>query len=124
MTDTGTMTAEQRRYITDPAERDRVLTCAFCGLAYPEGTPSHKHEALAAHIRQCSDHPIGKENRELLAALKQQADRCERAERERELWRAECLASPAAGSPGVPMSPEEVKAWFDARQARIAAGLE
>jgi hypothetical protein len=57
------------KYITDPAERDRTLTCAFCGLAYPEGTPTHKHEALTAHIRACPEHPIGKENRDLTSKL-------------------------------------------------------
>ena len=49
---------------------DKVLRCAFCGHEYPEGTPTHKHESLAAHIRECEDHPIGKELRETQIALK------------------------------------------------------
>lgn len=48
---------------------DKVLRCAFCGDPYPEGTPTHKHAALAAHIRICPEHPIGKENRSLRAVL-------------------------------------------------------
>lgn len=48
---------------------DKVLRCAFCGMPYPDGTPTHKHEALTAHIRVCPEHPIGRENRELRALL-------------------------------------------------------
>lgn len=44
---------------------DKVLRCAFCGEPYPEGTPTHKHEALAAHIRVCTKHPVGLENQQL-----------------------------------------------------------
>ena len=47
----------------------QVLRCAFCGDPYPEGTPDHKSDALAAHIRICEAHPIGRENRELRAKL-------------------------------------------------------
>ena len=49
---------------------DKVLRCAFCGEAYPEGTPDHKHESLAAHIRVCAAHPVGVENRALRELLK------------------------------------------------------
>ncbi len=48
---------------------DKVLRCAFCGEAYPDGTPTHKSETLAAHVRVCTEHPIGKENRQMRAAL-------------------------------------------------------
>lgn len=46
---------------------DKVLRCAFCGEPYPDGTPTHKHESLAAHIRICQSHPVGIENRSLRA---------------------------------------------------------
>lgn len=49
---------------------DKTLRCAFCGEPYPEGTPTHKHETLAAHVRVCSEHPVGKENRELRDELR------------------------------------------------------
>ena len=49
---------------------DRVLRCAFCGEAYPEGTPTHKHEALTNHIRHSAEHPVGIENRALRAFCK------------------------------------------------------
>lgn len=53
------------------AGADKVLRCAFCGEPYPEGTPTHKHEALAAHIKVCKAHPVGIENRRLLSDLRQ-----------------------------------------------------
>lgn len=49
---------------------DKVLRCAFCGHGYPDGTPTSKSETLAAHIRVCVEHPIGRENRKLLGACK------------------------------------------------------
>jgi hypothetical protein len=48
---------------------DKVLRCAFCGEAYPDGTPTHKSEVLAAHIRVCEKHPVGIENRALRAEV-------------------------------------------------------
>lgn len=35
-----------------------VLTCAFCGEAYPPGTPPTQHEALTAHVKVCEKHPL------------------------------------------------------------------
>lgn len=35
-----------------------VLTCAFCGEAYPGGTPSTQHAELTAHIFKCESHPL------------------------------------------------------------------
>jgi hypothetical protein len=35
-----------------------VLRCAFCGEAYPEGTPATKHDALTAHVLACPKHPM------------------------------------------------------------------
>jgi prefoldin subunit 5 len=42
-----------------------VLTCAFCGQAYPPDTPATQHQALADHIAVCAKHPM----RELEARL-------------------------------------------------------
>lgn len=49
---------------------DKTLRCAFCGHEYPEGTPTHKHESLVVHIRECPDHPVGKENRKFRELLR------------------------------------------------------
>jgi hypothetical protein len=35
-----------------------VLTCAFCGEAYPDGTPETKHELLTTHVKMCAAHPM------------------------------------------------------------------
>lgn len=35
-----------------------VLRCAFCGQAYPAGTPATKHQSLTDHIMQCEAHPL------------------------------------------------------------------
>jgi len=40
------------------AAENKTIHCAFCGQAYPDGTPESKHERLAAHIRECSQHPL------------------------------------------------------------------
>ena len=40
--------------------RSNVVTCAFCGQAYPDGTPTTKHELLTEHIKTCPAHPMRK----------------------------------------------------------------
>jgi hypothetical protein len=59
--------AELRAQLT--AGPGKALRCAFCGECYPAGTPDFKHASLEAHIRVCTSHPIGIENRELIKAL-------------------------------------------------------
>lgn len=38
----------------------RVLTCAYCGKEYPQGTQAWGDEILTDHIRECSKHPMRK----------------------------------------------------------------
>ena len=35
-----------------------VLTCVYCGMAYPEGTPPYGAQILTDHIRVCEKHPL------------------------------------------------------------------
>jgi hypothetical protein len=35
-----------------------VLTCVYCGMAYPEGTPPHGAQVLTDHIKVCEKHPL------------------------------------------------------------------
>lgn len=35
-----------------------TLTCVYCGMAYPEGTPPHGSQILTDHIRVCEKHPL------------------------------------------------------------------
>lgn len=37
-----------------------TLTCVYCGMAYPEGTPPHGAQILTDHIRVCEKHPMRK----------------------------------------------------------------
>ena len=35
-----------------------TLTCVYCGMAYPEGTPPAKAQILTDHIKVCPEHPM------------------------------------------------------------------
>ena len=35
-----------------------TLTCVYCGMAYPEGTPPHGARILTEHIKVCEKHPM------------------------------------------------------------------
>ena len=37
---------------------DRLLTCVYCGTAYPPGEPTHGSATLTAHIEVCEKHPL------------------------------------------------------------------
>lgn len=49
---------EARAWVKRMTEERRILTCAFCGEAYPPGTPEANHESLTAHVKVCSKHPM------------------------------------------------------------------
>ncbi|OGV45174.1 MAG: hypothetical protein A2017_06445 [Lentisphaerae bacterium GWF2_44_16] len=40
------------------ASNKRVLTCVYCGVEYPQDTPSHGAEILTEHIKVCEKHPM------------------------------------------------------------------
>ena len=40
--------------------RERVLTCVYCGQEYPQGTPASGSEILTDHIKVCDRHPMRK----------------------------------------------------------------
>ena len=35
-----------------------TLTCVYCGMAYPEGTPPYGSKVLTDHIKVCEKHPM------------------------------------------------------------------
>ena len=39
---------------------NNILTCVYCGKAYPEGTPPHGSKVLTDHIKICDKHPLRK----------------------------------------------------------------
>jgi len=47
---------------------NNILTCVYCGMAYPEGTPPHGAKILTDHIKVCEKHPM-KKLRKALADL-------------------------------------------------------
>lgn len=54
--DTGTA-ADARDLLRELLDK-RVLTCAFCGRAYPPSTPPTQHAALTQHVHECTKHPL------------------------------------------------------------------
>lgn len=38
----------------------KTLTCVYCGMAYPEGTPPYGAQVLTDHIKVCEKHPMRK----------------------------------------------------------------
>ncbi len=69
--------------------RTIVLTCAFCGEAYPDGTPATKHMALTEHIKICTMHPMRTVELERDAALAAR----DAAQGEARHWRTEVTAA-------------------------------
>ena len=41
-------------------QMSNTLTCVYCGMAYPEGTPPHSSKVLTDHIKVCEKHPMRK----------------------------------------------------------------
>lgn len=35
-----------------------VVTCVYCGMEYPDGTPAAKAKILTEHIKVCTSHPM------------------------------------------------------------------
>ncbi len=56
---------EARAWVRRLTAAERVLTCAFCGEAYPPGTPESNDAALTAHVRVCAKHPMREVEAEL-----------------------------------------------------------
>ncbi|MFH1972136.1 MAG: hypothetical protein ABIJ18_01520 [archaeon] len=48
----------------------RVLTCVYCGVAYPEGTPPHGSKVLTDHIKVCEKHPLRDAEQKILKLRK------------------------------------------------------
>lgn len=49
---------EARDWVRRMHRETQVLTCAFCGEAYPPGTPGHNDERLREHVTKCTKHPL------------------------------------------------------------------
>lgn len=40
--------------------KGRILTCVYCGMEYPQGTPASGDKVLTDHIKVCERHPLRK----------------------------------------------------------------
>lgn len=49
---------EARDWVRRLTAESRVLTCVYCGHAYPPGSPEHGAEVLTEHIKTCEKHPM------------------------------------------------------------------
>lgn len=49
---------DARAWVRRLTATERVLTCVYCGKAYPPGAPDHSADVLTAHIRTCEKHPM------------------------------------------------------------------
>lgn len=47
------------------SKRTEILTCVYCGMAYPKGTPTHGAKILTDHIKVCEKHPLRKAESDL-----------------------------------------------------------
>jgi hypothetical protein len=44
-----------------------TLTCVYCGVDFPPGTPNHGADVLTVHVRACAKHPMRAAETELAA---------------------------------------------------------
>ena len=47
-------------YAEKGKQMSHTLSCVYCGIAYPEGTPPHSSKVLTDHIKVCEKHPMAK----------------------------------------------------------------
>lgn len=45
---------------SQPDYQPRVITCVYCGQAYPQDTPTWGDAILTEHIKVCEKHPMRK----------------------------------------------------------------
>jgi len=57
---------EARDWVRKMHSEAQILTCVYCGHAYPPGTPASGSEALTAHVAVCPKHPMGALRQELV----------------------------------------------------------
>jgi hypothetical protein len=65
---------EELGRLIEAVNAKNVLTCVYCGTAYPPGSPRHGSSVLTAHIMVCPKHPL----REAEAKVEAQAKEIER----------------------------------------------
>ncbi len=51
-------------------QEQRVLTCVYCGMEYPQGTPAWGDKVLTDHIKVCEEHPLRKAEADIVKLRK------------------------------------------------------
>lgn len=49
---------------------DRLITCVYCGLEYPDQTPTSGAKILTDHIKICEKHPLRESEEKILMLRK------------------------------------------------------
>ena len=44
--------------VPEAGKEHTVVTCVYCGMEYPDGTPTAKARILTEHIKVCDKHPM------------------------------------------------------------------
>jgi hypothetical protein len=58
LSSTDNLLQDMTKELSAGGKLDSVLTCVYCGKAYPPGTPSHGSSVLTDHIKVCKKHPL------------------------------------------------------------------
>lgn len=59
---------EARDWVRQMHRETQILTCVYCGQAYPPGTPASGSPVLTEHIKVCEQHPMREAERARKAA--------------------------------------------------------
>ena len=51
------------------SDKGRILTCVYCGMAYPQDTPAWGDKVLTDHIKICEKHPMYKLRKALVGLV-------------------------------------------------------
>ena len=54
----GVLPVEIIELCREAIQTSNIVTCVYCGMAYPEGTPPHGSKVLTDHIKVCEKHPM------------------------------------------------------------------
>jgi septal ring factor EnvC (AmiA/AmiB activator) len=76
---------EARDWVRRLHSEAQVLTCVYCGHAYPPGTPASGSPALTEHINQCEKHPLTAVRAQLAASQRAHEETRAREKRLRDL---------------------------------------
>jgi len=60
---------EAREWVNRLQKETQTLTCVYCGMEYPPGSPTHGANVLTNHIKVCEKHPMFKMRKALIGLV-------------------------------------------------------